>query len=495
MLPFDTLEFLIAELGKKVPFPLILLDREHKVVCGNSHAHENGIDIGMKCSELFQAQYQCESGCKADIENRLVEHPPYRISAKSDTEVCFFCYPISPQIFNEKGYIIIMRSTGKSIPQEIEKRKLMIQRQDFLERFSAHTFHKIANRFMVLMTDVDLLRRKISKRDEQNINKLAKNLEDDILSLSDMIQALSFFTKSPGKHSKKCDLLKILDSSISELKQRASFVKIEYCRPKRKIFIGGYRILLSKIFNGVLDNALKAVGDNGKIKIKVETLIIDSALAHRFPELSMGNYIIISISDNGIGMPNEIIDRIFEPFFSGWEKPSSGLGLSIALSAARQHDGSIDIRSAEKKGTDVNILLPLKIVLSRKEMDSYPHGNNETILIIDDIEAIKRSISLALEEMGYKPIVAADGKTGIRLFKKREPDLVLLDMILPDMHGNKVLDELLKINPAIPVIIITAFSQVKEIETAIEKGIVNVIQKPFDSSRLAVVLHNIFSKK
>ncbi len=231
-------------------------------------------------------------------------------------------------------------------------------------------------------------------------------------------------------------------------------------------------------------NARDAMPDGGSLTITTEEVDIDDKFIHMHQEGRIGKYAVITISDTGTGMDENTKGNIFEPFFTTKEVgKGTGLGLAMVYGTIKQHNGFINVYSEPGKGTTFKIYLPLAesgVQHKEKEEVTSVSSGNETVLLIEDDQAVRRSIKALLEEFGYKVIEAADGDQAITLFRKNKDflQLVISDVIMPRQSGKEVYDELKKIRPDIKVLFISGYSA----DILTKKGIagegINFISKP-----------------
>jgi CheY-like chemotaxis protein len=217
--------------------------------------------------------------------------------------------------------------------------------------------------------------------------------------------------------------------------------------------------------------------------------------------------VVVIFSDNGIGISDEIKNKIFTPFFStkgAYSKDNlglkgSGLGLSVSYKIIQQHDGKISFESFADKGTSFKIILPaVREIPLKKSLTNFINNSwkkDFRILIVDDEVVFIQTIKLLLNKLGYEKIgIANSGKDALNKFSQMKFDTVFLDMLLPDMDGYSILSELKKISDNTPVIFISG--QVGLEEKQIEKkGIFGFIQKPFDIKEIDEFLIKIYNEQ
>ncbi len=241
----------------------------------------------------------------------------------------------------------------------------------------------------------------------------------------------------------------------------------------------------------------KDVQWGGYLNLSISPIMADKHFISINPDAEKGLYWNLSIKDSGIGIRKEILDKIFDPFFSTKEKgKGTGLGLSMVYNIVHQHNGFINIYSEPGIGTTFNLYFPLLENISsqqKKQIDkNYLHGQG-SILVIDDEEIMRKIARDILTECGYSVITAKNGKFGLEEYKKNKDTIkaVLLDMIMPELSGKETYKELKKINPNIKVLLCSGFRRDKRVEETIKMGIDGFIQKPYTLEKLATLIKKI----
>lgn len=394
-----------------------------------------------------------------------------------------------------KYYVKIIDLTDIKEPSQ---RRIHLLKQEFLERFSSNVFHKLNNQFLLIMADAGLIRRKIPTHLRAELETYIDRLEEHIADTSETVDLLSLFVHTPRQSTRETNLIEYLEKYVNEwFDQPIENVEIVVELPDISAPVNAYTSLLDKMFDAVLDNAVRAISESGKpgkISISAQVIHPDEFFLANYPELASVPHIKVTIADTGTGIKKEYMSRIFEPFFSGWEIPSRGLGLSTALSAIRHHGGTIDIQSKEGIGTTVSLFLPLA-----RETERFSGGESEppsfkgkTILVVEDDEVVQSALLNMLEALECDVIVATNIAEGVDLFGKVRPDAVILDMILPDGGGEIAYKKIMEIDPGARVIVATAYAQIETVEDLIENGVRYILQKPFTMEQLTGVLEKLF---
>jgi nitrogen-specific signal transduction histidine kinase/CheY-like chemotaxis protein len=213
-----------------------------------------------------------------------------------------------------------------------------------------------------------------------------------------------------------------------------------------------------------------------------------------------GNYILLTVTDTGIGMDTDIMDRIFDPFFTTKEMGrGTGLGLASAYGIIKGHGGYIDVDSEKGRGSTFSIYLPAserKVEKAIKTAERFIKGRG-TVVLADDEEVILEVGRELLEGMGYRVLTARDGDEAIKVYRKHtdEIDIVVLDMVMPNMGGGEAYDRMKEIDPDIKVLLSSGFSIDGEATEILERGCNGFIEKPFRMNELAEKIREILYKK
>jgi CheY-like chemotaxis protein len=260
-----------------------------------------------------------------------------------------------------------------------------------------------------------------------------------------------------------------------------------------------------QIVMNLATNAFHAMEKNGgSLKILLKQVKIEPD-AWIFPELSVGEYALLKVIDTGIGIEKNIMDKIFNPYFTTKENnKGTGLGLSIVHGIVKSCDGDVRIYSEPGKGTEVNVYLPLLEQRAQKTpeqginlRDSKSiHGGMEKILLVDDEEVLARMEEKILKYLGYQTTMCTGSREALETFKANQDDfdLVITDMTMPDMTGIQLAGEIKKIRPDIPVIIFSGFSDQINAEKCEALGIQGYAMKPLMKHEIAETIRKVLDK-
>jgi PAS domain S-box-containing protein len=258
---------------------------------------------------------------------------------------------------------------------------------------------------------------------------------------------------------------------------------------------------LHQILMNLCTNAVHAIGQQpGVIEIEVQGVEITSSERSRFPDIDSGPYVKLSVRDTGQGIPHEIQERIFDPYFTTKEKGvGTGLGLAVVHGIIQKSGGAIDVESEPGKGSTFHIYLPRADLITpcQAEQPGLPIGGSECILFVDDEKVLVDVGERILKRLGYDVVARTSPIEALELFKAKPNgfDLVITDQTMPGMTGDAFAKELIKINPEIPVILCTGYSQLIDQERAQEKGIKAFVMKPILINEMDAAIRKVLRKE
>jgi two-component system, cell cycle sensor histidine kinase and response regulator CckA len=242
-------------------------------------------------------------------------------------------------------------------------------------------------------------------------------------------------------------------------------------------------------------NAWQAMPEGGDLYLETKNVRLDQNYKKPFA-VKPGIYVRISITDTGVGIAKEIQEKIFEPFFTTKEMGrGTGLGLASVYGIVKNHGGIINVYSEEGHGTTFHLYFPAshKEIIEEKGLSGEILKGNETILLVDDENTIVEVVGKALQMVGYQVLVAKKGEEAIEIYQKNNGRvaLIILDMIMPGMGGQKVYDRLKEINPKVKVILASGYSIDSEASHIMDKGCNGFIQKPFGIKELSEKIREV----
>ncbi|MBW2608231.1 MAG: PAS domain S-box protein, partial [Deltaproteobacteria bacterium] len=257
---------------------------------------------------------------------------------------------------------------------------------------------------------------------------------------------------------------------------------------------------INQVLMNLCINAKNAMQEKGGVlEVKLENTSLDERSATRYEDLSPGNYVKLTVKDSGHGIDPKNIDRIFDPYFTTTSLAEGpGMGLAVVYGIVKHHNGAITVASEPGKGTVFEVLFPLTEAEAEQEtgeQEALPTGN-EKILFVDDEASLVKMAKRMLEMQGYQVETKTDPVEALGLFRS-EPDrfdLIITDMTMPKMTGDKLAKEILSIRPDMPIILCSGFSEKIDAEKAKELGISKYIEKPLYMSDFVVTVREVLDK-
>jgi len=279
------------------------------------------------------------------------------------------------------------------------------------------------------------------------------------------------------------------------------WVKIETFLDANLKNILGSPIHLSKTVMNLISNGAEAIPNQGTLRISTSNIFLDLPVAG-YNEVAVGDYVLLSVTDSGVGMSHEDMERIFEPFYTKKKmgKSGTGLGMSVVWGSVKDHNGYIEIKSKEGEGTTFNLYFPstLQRLLekeSRIPMDQLK-GNGETILVIDDVEEQREITSTILKQLGYSVHTVSSGEEAAAFVKQNPAQLLVMDMIMdPGINGLETYKRILQISPNQKAIIVSGYSETAEVKDAQQLGAGIYLRKPYGMEKLGLAVKNELSRR
>jgi PAS domain S-box-containing protein len=256
---------------------------------------------------------------------------------------------------------------------------------------------------------------------------------------------------------------------------------------------------LQQVLMNLCINARDAMPQGGELSVSATNAGVDESFAAVSPDAKPGTYVVITVTDNGTGMPPEISERIFDPFFTTKDVgKGTGLGLSTSLGIIRSHGGFINVYSHPNHGSCFKIYLPAVTAgsTSAETQDALPaiiRGQNELILVVDDEPAILNLARRTLEMFGYRIVTAANGEEAVACYQQQRNEiaLVMVDMMMPVLDGAGTILALAQINPDIKIIAASGLTSEGAIARRTSPAVRDFLPKPYTASRMLKAIHEV----
>jgi PAS domain S-box-containing protein len=398
---------------------------------------------------------------------------------------------------------ITERKLAEQEKEKLQNQLVQAQKMESVGQLAGGIAHDFNNMLSGIMSAAQLLQGPKRKLDEKGLKYVDLILQASTRA-ADLVGKLLTFSRKAEISLIPVDLHRILDDTINLL-NRTIDKKIQISLSKNAInssIIGDHSALENILINlGI--NASQAMEKGGIIQIRTENIHLNQSYCDSSGfDIIAGEYCKICVTDSGIGIPAENLQKIFEPFFTTKEQgKGTGLGLSATYGAIRDLHGEIFVESELGIGTSFYILLPcsegsVKENLKFKKEFTQEILNHKTILFVDD-EEINRILGQdILESLGYKVLMAKNGQEAIEVFKDKyaEIELVIMDMIMPVMNGSEAFLIMKKIDMGCKVIISSGNTKTENIDELRKSGLAGSINKPFRISELKKILDSLLNQ-
>ena len=345
--------------------------------------------------------------------------------------------------------LLLMIDVTERVCQEANERRS--QRLESIGLLAGGVAHDLNN----VLTPI-IMSAKLLQRGSDTPERLMDNIVTSAQRGAKMIEKLLAFAGGNKSDRRKVDVREIL-SELEELLSHTlpQDIDLQVTIPKKLRKIKADNTELSQVVMNLAINARDAMPHGGRLEIEVTDFQVDQSCAVRSDKLSVGPYVLLTVSDTGVGIAKNIIDRIFDPFFTTKAMgKGTGLGLATTIGIVHSWGGDMTVYSEPGMGTKFSVLLPTLKLTAKAQAKSdlndgdVPLGNGETILIVDDELMILRTAQETLESSNYRVLTAAGGTDAVAIFQHENQniDLVLLDMMMPGMDGPQTKDAMRTLN-------------------------------------------------
>ncbi len=427
-----------------------------------------------------------------DTPQTIADDSPVRLNGK---QVSLSILPVKNK--ENKSIIVILNDVTERKRMEARLRK--VQKMESLGTLAGGIAHDFNNLLMGILGNASLL---LLDKDCNHLHyERLRNIEKYVQSGSDLTRQLLDFARG-GKYQVKPANLNHLVKNSSEMFGRTKKEVTIHSKYQKDIWT--VEVDQGQIEQTLLNlyvNAWQAMPGGGEMYLKTENVVLDKYYVEPYG-VEPGNYVKLSITDTGIGMDEKTQQRIFDPFFTTKEMGrGTGLGLASAYGIIRNHGGILNVSSEKGEGTTFDIYLPAskKEVIKENKFDEKFLEGTETILLVDDEDMIIDVARQMLTRLGYKVLTARSGREAIKIITEKNrlgssPDLVILDMIMPDICGGETFDRIKAINPDIKVLLSSGYSINSQARAILERGCDGFIQKPFNIKQLSQRSREILDK-
>jgi PAS domain S-box-containing protein len=436
-----------------------------EVLCVGDEEHDA---IGAMMNEVL------DGGEKAELPNGA------RICCRagSDLPVGGTIARIKDEKGNAMGMILVFRDMTEHLKRQEELlRAQKLESVGLLAGGIAHDFNNILVGILGGLTQL-----RLCTRENADLSRILAIAEKACLQAKSLTQQLLTFAKG-GRPLKRPEDITSLIGESSEFALSGSNIRCEIQAEQDLHRVVCDRGQMMQVLNNLIINARQAMPEGGKLQIHAENIVVGEG--DTLP-LASGAYVLVTIRDQGTGIPQDMLARIFDPYFTT-KNLGTGLGLAVTYSVIQKHDGHIDVESEEGSGTVFRLYLPATSEQVAAELQTISEADfdGKRILVMDDEEIVRDVAQNILRELGCKVALAKEGAEAVAMYvdamENGQPfDVVLMDLTIPGgMGGRETFDRLREIDPAVRVIISSGYSNDPVVSDYRELGMKAVLPKPY----------------
>jgi len=395
---------------------------------------------------------------------------------------------------------ILASNTDITQRKKLEEQFLRAQRMESIGTLAGGIAHDLNNLLSPIVMGVDLLRR---FSNDPRAASIISTIEQSAQRGTNLVKQVLSFAK--GVEGARVSL------QLSHLVREVETIVIntfpKNIQFQKQICPGLHTILgdptqLNQVILNLCVNARDAMPQGGTLTIALYNQEVDEQYAAMDREVVAGSYVVLEVADEGTGMVREVMNRVFEPFYTTKEPgQGTGLGLPTALSIIRSHGGSLHVYSEPGKGSTFKIYLPATDELesgatSVNEQEPFPRGNRECVLVVDDERALLSITRQTLETFGYRVLTAEDGAQAMAVYVKNRADIavVLTDMMMPVMDGSALIAALRRISPKARIIATSGLNSNGRPGHDTSAGADHFLAKPYAADVLLKLLRQVISE-
>ncbi len=492
-------------LFEMLPDVLVIYDEQgliqHINICGAQQLGYTPDDlIGTLLSDI-QSHRLSESSTRlsveVEIEDGFPEWVEARLQRKDGTDFPVEMMERAVRFHGQRQTLFVARdmTVRQHMADEnatLENQLRQVQKMEAVGRLASGVAHDMNNILTAILAHASLIKARV---DEFNPSwKAGDVIEKAVHRGKELTSQLLGFARQGKHHHVPVDIHGVIQEVTGLLGRTVEkTISLQTNLIADEPWVVGDPNQLYQVLMNLAVNASDAMSDKGELIFCTSNEQVSFAQAATIPGLAAGEYVVIRVTDTGEGMPQDLQAHIFEPFFTTKEQgKGSGMGLAMVYGIVKNHHGYIGVTSTPGVGTTMRVYLPsvlcdepqVKSGVAVKRSEGTGH-----VLIVDDEKAVAEAAEAILMFLGYTTAIRLSGKEAVDFFQdsSQHVDLVLLDMVMPDMSGSECFAELRRIHPEIKVLLCTGYDRNHAVQELLNQGVVGFIQKPYDLDELAHV--------
>ncbi|MBI3921007.1 MAG: PAS domain S-box protein, partial [Armatimonadetes bacterium] len=366
---------------------------------------------------------------------------------------------------NSEGEVVGVMGISRDVTEQrsLERQLLHSQKMQSIGTLAGGIAHDFNNLLTGIIGYAELARGEVEpgKEPHQYLNIIV----EQGMRAASLVSQLLQFSRQEKTERRPLELTPLVKETV-EILQRTlpESLTIRLEAPQGIAPVKGDPAQVQQVILNLCVNASHAMPEGGDLDLGLENVLLDDAYCRRYPFARSGSYVCLSVRDTGVGMPPEVQERIFEPFFTTKELgQGTGLGLAMVYGIAKSHEGHITVESEVNKGSTFRVYLPTVEGPSPQPSNGtspLPRGS-ETLLLVEDDPSVLQVGKALLQNLGYTVLTAVDGEEALEVYRHFGKDvaLVLTDLVMPRMSGDRMCEVLIRIDPEVKVVVMSGHSR------------------------------------
>jgi signal transduction histidine kinase/DNA-binding response OmpR family regulator len=444
-------------------------------------------------------------------ENRILLIKKLPLQGDYDTMILLMA-DITEQIQAEKAlqsyqnHLESLVEAGTADLKQAHEKLQQIQKMEAMGIIAGGVAHDLNNILTAIVGYPDILLLQIPT--DSPLRKIILSIKESGKKAAVVVQDLLTMARRGVKTNEAVNLNNIIFEYLNcpEYEKLKSFHPALYLETNfddNLLNILGSPVHLSKTVMNLISNAAEAMPDGGKVFISTENRYIDkeTKTIRGKKEIGEGDYVILTVSDSGIGISSEDIEKIFDPFYTKkmMGRSGTGLGMTVVLGTVEDHRGYVDVQSILGQGTTFTLYFPVTRQEFLKKRTQVPieeyKGNGESILVVDDVEKQRQMVSMILTTLGYSVSTVSSGEEAIEYMRNNQVDLIILDMVMdPGINGLETFKHIHEFRPDQKAIIASGYSEAEQVSECMRLGVGQYIKKPYTLEKIGIALRQELDK-
>ncbi|MBU1535692.1 response regulator [Myxococcota bacterium] len=378
---------------------------------------------------------------------------------------------------------------------ERDRQLQYLQRMEATGALAGGIAHDFNNLLMAMMGNVSILLHE-KERDDPDYMRL-ESIKQYIVSGSKLTRQLLRFARGGAHEQVSIQLDELIDETVRLFSRAHKEIQVKTFPGKNLLPIEGMKSQIEQALMNLLVNASQAMEKGGTIEISTGNMEINERQASIYLATA-GYYVEVVVKDSGHGIKKEILEHIFEPQFAEDSSRSSGIGLASVYGVVKNHGGFVNVTSELDRGSSFFLYFPVAHDVAREMTPATGEilRGSETVLLVDDEEIILKTAGSMLAKLGYQVILAESGREAVNRVREMGEaiDLIVMDMIMPDMDGTETFRSVRQIVPSMRVLLTSGYTYEGAAQELMTEGCLDYIQKPYDINELSLHIRKVLNK-